>query len=100
MILISVNLLLLLFYRKEMKERKSRERMTRAKRYGLIGLASIGGGLLIGISGGLVAPLIGAGIGSVIGGTALLTTLTSSAIMASLFGAAGAGLTGKYLHFL
>lgn len=35
--------------------------MTKVKRYAMIGLAGIGGGALIGVTGGLAAPLIGKG---------------------------------------
>lgn len=68
-----------------------------------MGLASLGGGALIGVTGGLAAPFIGAGIaslglGSVVGGgAALLSTAAGVAIVGSLFGAAGAGLTGNIL---
>ncbi|XP_075236400.1 transmembrane and coiled-coil domain-containing protein 4-like [Lycorma delicatula] len=84
----------------ELKVDKSRERGQRFKRYAMIGLASVGGGALIGVTGGLAAPLIGAGIGSLIGGTAVFGALgaTGTAIVASLFGAAGAGLTGYKMH--
>ncbi|KAI5755000.1 hypothetical protein M8J77_013236 [Diaphorina citri] len=80
---------------------KSRRKRTLAKRYAMIGLATIGGGALIGVTGGLAAPLIGAGIGSVIGGSAALATLGSTtgiAVVGSLFGAAGAGLSGFKMH--
>lgn len=84
------------FSREELKGAKIRERIAKAKRYVLIGLASIGGGALIGVTGGLAAPLIGAGLGSMIGTTAfgVLGTGFGVAAVASLFGAAGAGLTG------
>lgn len=51
---------------------------------------------MIGVTGGLAAPLVAVGAGAVLGagGAAALGSVTGIAIMASLFGAAGAGLTG------
>ena len=50
-----------------------------------------------GVTGGLAAPMIAAGLGTVIGATggAALATTAGVAIIGSLFGVAGAGLTGK-----
>ncbi len=50
-----------------------------------------------GVTGGLAAPLVAAGAGAVLGagGAAVLGSVTGIAIMASLFGAAGAGLAGE-----
>lgn len=52
---------------------------------------------VLGLTGGLAAPLIAAGTGAVLGASsaAVLGTTAGVAIIASLFGAAGAGLTGK-----
>lgn len=69
--------------------------MAKTKRYALIGLATVGGGALIGVTGGLAAPLIIGGLTSIIGSTALLTTL-GSVVVGSLFGVAGGGLTGSF----
>lgn len=76
--------------------RKKKENRRRWKRYLLIGLATVGGGTVIGVTGGLAAPLIAAGAATVIGtaGAAALGSAAGIAIMTSLFGAAGAGLTG------
>ncbi|NWV01013.1 TMCO4 protein, partial [Upupa epops] len=76
--------------------RKKKERRTKLKRYLLIGLATVGGGTVIGLTGGLAAPLVAAGAATVIGsaGAAALGSTAGIAVMASLFGAAGAGLTG------
>uniref|UniRef100_A0A3B3S9V0 Transmembrane and coiled-coil domains 4 n=1 Tax=Paramormyrops kingsleyae TaxID=1676925 RepID=A0A3B3S9V0_9TELE len=76
--------------------RRKKERGKKLRRYLLIGLATVGGGTVIGVTGGLAAPLVAAGVGAVIGagGAAALGSAAGIAIMASLFGAAGAGLTG------
>ncbi|KAJ2030676.1 hypothetical protein H4S03_006951 [Coemansia sp. S3946] len=77
---------------------KERAQKGKKKRMLIIGLATVGGGLVIGLSAGLLAPAIGAGIGATlgaigvantgaffgsIGGTALITgaaTLTGSSL--------------------
>ncbi|XP_077371176.1 transmembrane and coiled-coil domain-containing protein 4 isoform X2 [Festucalex cinctus] len=84
----------------ESSRRRKRERGRKIRRYLLIGLATVGGGTLIGVTGGLAAPLVAAGAGAVIGagGAAALGSATGIAIMASLFGAAGAGLTGYKMN--
>ncbi|NXN31299.1 TMCO4 protein, partial [Nycticryphes semicollaris] len=76
--------------------RKKKERRKKLKRYLLIGLATVGGGTVIGLTGGLAAPLVAAGAATIIGsaGAAALGSTVGIAVMASLFGAAGAGLTG------
>ncbi|NWY00443.1 TMCO4 protein, partial [Nothoprocta ornata] len=76
--------------------RTKKERRKKLKRYLLIGLATVGGGTVIGLTGGLAAPLVAAGAAAVIGsaGAAALGSTAGIAVMASLFGAAGAGLTG------
>ncbi|XP_043917730.1 transmembrane and coiled-coil domain-containing protein 4 isoform X2 [Protopterus annectens] len=76
--------------------RNKKEKRRKIKRYLLIGLATVGGGTVIGLTGGLAAPLLAAGAAAVIGtaGAAALGSTAGIAVMASLFGAAGAGLTG------
>lgn len=51
---------------------------------------------MIGVTGGLAAPLVAAGAATIIGsaGAAALGSVAGIAVMTSLFGAAGAGLTG------
>ncbi|XP_050437523.1 transmembrane and coiled-coil domain-containing protein 4-like isoform X2 [Adelges cooleyi] len=78
-----------------------RLRISKTKRYAMIGLASIGGGIAIGLTGGLAAPLIGTGLTSILGSSAILGaigTLGGSAVVGSLFGVAGASLTGYKMH--
>ncbi|XP_060707982.1 transmembrane and coiled-coil domain-containing protein 4 isoform X1 [Hemiscyllium ocellatum] len=76
--------------------RKKKDRKRKLKRYFLIGLATVGGGTVIGLTGGLAAPFVAAGAAAIVGtaGAAALGSTAGIAIMASLFGAAGAGLTG------
>ncbi|XP_076874529.1 transmembrane and coiled-coil domain-containing protein 4 [Brachyhypopomus gauderio] len=84
----------------ESSRRRKKERGRKLRRYLLIGLATVGGGTVIGVTGGLAAPLVAAGAGAVLGagGAAVLGSATGIAIMASLFGAAGAGLTGYKMN--
>ncbi|KAM7410892.1 hypothetical protein PAMA_021049 [Pampus argenteus] len=84
----------------ESSRRLRKERGRKLRRYLLIGLATVGGGTVIGVTGGLAAPLVAAGAGAVLGagGAAALGSATGIAIMASLFGAAGAGLTGYKMN--
>ncbi|XP_050412160.1 transmembrane and coiled-coil domain-containing protein 4 isoform X1 [Patella vulgata] len=80
----------------EAKEKAKKARNSKFKRYALIGLATIGGGTIIGLTGGLAAPLVAAGAGAIIGGAgaAALGTTAGVAVIGSLFGVAGAGLAG------
>ncbi|GAA5998231.1 uncharacterized protein JCM10292_001059 [Rhodotorula paludigena] len=56
------------------------------KRYLMMGLATVGGGLVIGLSAGLLAPVIGAGLG------AALTTVGVTGTSGFLAGAGGAAI--------
>lgn len=80
---------------------EGRQKSSRKRRYMMVGLATLGGGLVIGLSAGLLAPVIGAGLGAAfttigisgtagflggVGGAAVITTggvLTGSSIAAS-----------------
>ncbi|OLY78609.1 putative membrane protein [Smittium mucronatum] len=46
---------------------KGNKKQSLAKRIAIVGLATVGGGLVIGLSAGLLAPAIGAGIGATLG---------------------------------
>jgi len=84
--------------RQEQADAARRIRVSKTKRFALIGLASVGGGILLGLTGGLAAPLIGTGLSSVLG-TSIVGAIGSvggTAIVGSLFGVAGASLTGNY----
>lgn len=74
---------------------EERRKATQKKRYMMMGLATVGGGLVIGLSAGLLAPLIGAGIGAAFGAvgvsgtTAFLTGAGGAAVITT-----GGALTG------
>ncbi|KAF9454668.1 DUF726-domain-containing protein [Macrolepiota fuliginosa MF-IS2] len=72
-----------------------------------VGVGAVAGGILIGVTGGLAAPVVGAGVTSVltwfgVGGTAvglLASGLAgSSLVCGALFGAYGANSTGKMIE--
>lgn len=72
----------------------TRKKMARNRRLVMMGLATVGGGLVIGLSAGLLAPVIGAGLaagfttigvagtGSFLGGTAAAALITTGAAAA------------------
>lgn len=71
-----------------------------------VGLASVAGAALIGITGGLAAPLVAAGIGGIMGGLGLGATAAagylgalagSSVVVGGLFGAYGGRMTGRMM---
>ena len=77
----------------EADKRKSNRRKKKAL---IIGLGVVAGGAIIGLTGGLAAPVVAASAGALIGGSGA-TFLASSAgfaFITSVFGATGAGLTG------
>ena len=72
-----------------------------------VGLASVAGAALIGITGGLAAPLVAAGVGGVMGGLGLGATAAagylgslagSSVLVGGLFGAYGGRMTGRTME--
>ncbi|KAI9257662.1 hypothetical protein BY458DRAFT_294428 [Sporodiniella umbellata] len=75
-------------------ERRSRNKQRKKKRYVMVGLATIGGGLILGLSAGLMAPVIAGGLGVILstvgvtgsagflGGTAGIALITGGATMA------------------
>jgi hypothetical protein len=86
------------------EETKKRGDENKTARMWKVGLAGVAGAALIGATGGLAAPLVAAGIGTVMGGVglgasgaaALLGTLAESGIVVgALFGAYGGRMTGK-----
>ena len=50
-----------------------------------VGLASVAGAALIGVTGGLAAPLVAAGIGSVMGGLGRLDSSYSGTLLLTIF---------------
>ena len=71
-----------------------------------VGLASVAGATLIGVTGGLAAPLVAAGLGTVMGGLGLGATAAagylgalagSGVIVGGLFGAYGGRMTGRMM---
>lgn len=65
---------------------QNRLKLGRNKRYMMMGLATLGGGLVIGLSAGLLAPVIGAGLG------AAFTTIGIGGTTGFLAGTGGAAL--------
>jgi hypothetical protein len=74
---------------------ENRRKMALKKRYVLMGLATVGGGLVIGLSAGLMAPLIGAGLAAgfttigVTGTSGFLAGVGGAAIITSSAAASG-----------
>ncbi|XP_012286477.1 transmembrane and coiled-coil domain-containing protein 4 isoform X2 [Orussus abietinus] len=85
---------------KGLKETARRNKISKVKRYAAIGFATVAGGTLIGLTGGLAAPFIGIGVGTILGGASAvaLGSTAGAAIVGSIFGVAGAGLTGYKMN--
>lgn len=88
------------------EETKAKAEQNSSNRKWKVGLAGAAGAVLIGVTGGLAAPLLAAGIGSVMGGLGLgasaaagyLGTLAGSGVLVgSLFGAYGGRMTSKMM---
>lgn len=71
-----------------------------------VGIASVAGAVLIGVTGGLAAPLVAAGLGTVMGGLGLGATAAagylgalagSGVVVGGLFGAYGGRMTGRMM---
>ena len=71
-----------------------------------VGLGAAAGAVLIGVTGGLAAPLLAAGVGSLMGGIGLGATATagylgalagSAPLVGALFGAYGGRMTGRVI---
>ena len=70
----------------EEEHKENRRKMALKKRYIMMGLATVGGGLVIGLSAGLLAPVIGAGL------AAGFTTIGVAGTSGFLAGAGGAAI--------
>ncbi|WFC98032.1 hypothetical protein MYAM1_000753 [Malassezia yamatoensis] len=73
------------------KASENRRVLAQKKRMVMMGLATVGGGLVIGLSAGLLAPVIGAGIGAALGAVGISGT---SAFLGGSVGAAAITTTG------
>ncbi|KAI1100219.1 DUF726-domain-containing protein [Jackrogersella minutella] len=80
---------------------ETRRKLAQKRRYVMMGLATVGGGLVIGLSAGLLAPLIGAGLAAGfttigVGGTSsFLAGAGGAAIITSGAAASGSFMGGK-----
>jgi hypothetical protein len=86
------------------KEKKAEEGSSGRK--WKVGLAAVAGAAIIGVTGGLAAPLVAAGLGTMMGGLGLAGTAAagylgavaeSTLIVGGLFGAYGGRMTGKMM---
>jgi hypothetical protein len=87
------------------ESRKARAAENAASSKWKIGLATVAGAALIGVTGGLAAPLLAAGLGTVFGGlglgavSGLLGALAGNTLLiGGLFGAYGGKMTGKMME--
>ncbi|RMX90634.1 hypothetical protein D0868_14464 [Hortaea werneckii] len=87
-------------------ETKKKAEENQSARKWKVGFATVAGAALIGVTGGLAAPLLAAGVGSVMGGLGLASTAAagylgtlagSSVIVGGLFGAYGGRMTGQMM---
>jgi hypothetical protein len=80
---------------------EGRQRSARKKRYMMMGLATLGGGLVIGLSAGLLAPVIGAGLGAafttigITGTTGFLSGVGGAAVITTGGVLTGSGIAGR-----
>ena len=88
------------------EEAKKKAEENKNTRKWKVGLASVAGAAIIGVTGGLAAPLVAAGVGSVMGGLGLGATAAagylgtvagSTVIVGGLFGAYGGRMTGQMM---
>ncbi len=88
------------------EETKKKAEENKDSRKWKVGLASVAGAALIGVTGGLAAPLVAAGVGSVMGGLGLGATAAagylgtvagSTVLVGGLFGAYGGRMTGQMM---
>lgn len=78
--------------------KKKRDTKKKIKKYFAIGLASIGGGAVIGVTGGLAAPIVASAFAGVLGAGTVVMSSVATGVVGSLFGVAGAGLTASKMN--
>jgi hypothetical protein len=54
-------------YKREEEREKKEMKMKKVKKFAWIGAASVGGGVLVGLTGGLVAPLVAGSLAALLG---------------------------------
>ena len=88
------------------KETKKKATQNSGERAWKVGLATVAGAALIGVTGGLAAPLLAAGLGTVLGGLGLGATAAAGllgslagnfVLIGGLFGAYGGRMTGRMM---
>lgn len=88
-------------------EAAKRRQQNKVSRFWKVGLASVAGAAVIGVTGGLAAPLVAGAIGSVLGGVGLGGVASflgifwmNGALVGTLFGAYGAKMTVSRGHLM
>ncbi|KAL7746827.1 hypothetical protein RI367_007873 [Sorochytrium milnesiophthora] len=82
-------------------DKRARERQDQKRRYVALAAATVGGGIVLGLSAGLAAPLIGAGLGAAFTGigltgtTAFLSGTGGVALITTGATMAGSGIAGR-----
>lgn len=88
------------------EETQKRSEENKVSRRWKVGLAGVAGAAIVGVTGGLAAPLVAGALGTVMGGLGLGATAAagllgalaeSGVIVGTLFGAYGASMTGKMM---
>lgn len=84
----------------DVASRNKRNRTKTIKRYLMIGAGSAVGGVLIGLTGGLAAPIFAGGVAMLAGSAAAagIASTAGVAVIGSVFGVAGAGLAGYKMN--
>ncbi|KAG6048377.1 hypothetical protein E4U39_007451 [Claviceps sp. Clav50 group G5] len=85
-------------------EAESRRQKNKFSRFWKVGLASVAGATVIGVTGGLAAPLVAGAFGAIMGGVGLGGVASflgvfwmNGALVGALFGAYGAKMTGELM---
>ncbi|EHK40369.1 hypothetical protein TRIATDRAFT_42639 [Trichoderma atroviride IMI 206040] len=85
-------------------EAAKRKQQNKVSRFWKVGLASVAGAAVIGVTGGLAAPLVAGALGGILGGVGLGGVASflgifwmNGALVGTLFGAYGAKMTGEMM---